>query len=327
MREKTYFRLGGPADFYLEARTTTELLEAVNWCRQKGVPYFLLGLGANLLVGDKGVRGLVIRLANDLVEVVGPYPVAIEPQRPRREPHYQTYDTEHYLKFDDLEMKEPLPDTLVRAGAGVSLSYLINWTLERGLTGLQYFAGIPSSVGGCIYNNIHGGTKLFDQWVQAVVLLDKEGQVATVPHGKMEFAYDYSRVQRTGEIVLEVVLKLAHGDVNRARQVQNEWLKRKVRVQPQINCSGCIFKNLSEAEAQRIGAPVVSAGWVIDVGLGLKGNKIGGVEISPKHANFFVNDGTGKATDVLALIALVKEKAKDKFNLELQEEIQMVGEF
>jgi UDP-N-acetylmuramate dehydrogenase len=215
----------------------------------------------------------------------------------------------------------------VRAGAGVTLSHLIDWTLERGLTGLQYFAGIPSSVGGCIYNNIHGGTKLFDQWVQAVILLDKEGRVREVPHGEMEFAYDFCRVQRTGEIILETTLKLARGDVARARQVRDEWLKRKAKVQPQINCSGCIFKNISEAEAKRIGAPVVSAGWVIDIGLGMKGTRIGGVEISPQHANFFVNDGTGKAADVLQLIDLVKRKAREKFNLELQEEVQMVGEF
>jgi UDP-N-acetylmuramate dehydrogenase len=326
MAGKTYFRLGGPADFYFEAKTAEEVVAAVTVCRKNKIPYFVMGLGANLLVGDRGVRGLVIKVANREVEVVGSYRGGQGLEKKRVGEHYRPFDTAQYLRFDDLEGEEPPPDTLVRVGAGVTLAHLIDWTLAQTLVGLQYFAGIPSTVGGCIYNNVHGGTKLFDQFVEKVVLLDKEGQVKEALHDEMEFAYDYSRLQRTGEIVLEVYLKLAHGDVARARQVRGEWLRRKIKVQPQINCSGCIFKNLSEEEKKRIGAPTNSAGWVLDQ-LGLKGTKIGGVEISQKHANFFVNDGTGKAADVLALIKLAKDKARERFGVELQEEIQRVGEF
>lgn len=327
MRDRTYFRIGGVADFYYEAKTTAELVATLRLCREEGIPFFVMGLGSNILVGDKGVRGLVIKVANSDLEIVGPYVAAKPvPVRPRSG-HFQTADTKNYLRFDDLEGEEPLPDTLVRVGAGVPLFHLIDWTLERGLTGLQYFAGIPSSLGGCVYNNIHGGTKLFDQWVQTVTLWNEGGQIKEVSHDDLAFAYDYCRIQKTGEIILAATLKMAHGDVEKAKAVRDEWQGRKARIQPQINCSGCIFKNLSEAEAKRIGAPVVSAGWVIDMGLGLKGTKIGGIEISQKHANFFVNDGTGKASDVLALMELVKEKVKEKFNLDLQEEIQRVGEF
>lgn len=326
MSGKTYFRLGGSADFYFEARCREDLEKAVGWAQKSGVNYCVFGLGANLLVGDRGIRGLVIKIANNDLEITGPY-LSDRRDQAGGSSHYHPFDTDKYLKFDDLDSPETAPDTLVRVGAGISLSYLIGWTLERGLIGLQYFAGIPSTIGGCVYNNIHGGTKLFEQFIDRVVLLNKNGQIEEVAGKKMEFSYDYSRIQKTGEIIVEVFLKLSHGDTARAKAVRDEWLKRKLKVQPQINCSGCIFKNLTPEEAANIGAPTVSAGWVLDIGLGLKGTRIGGVEISDKHANFFVNTGTGTAADVLALIALAKEKTRKKYNLDLQEEIQKVGEF
>lgn len=326
MAGKTYFRLGGKADFYFEARSREDLEKAVGWAENAGITYCVFGLGANLLVGDRGIRGIAIKVANNDFEIIGPYE-SREVGGVAGSSHYQSFDTAKYLKFDDLDTPEPAPDTLVRVGAGVSLSHLIGLTLKLGLTGLQYFSGIPSTVGGCVYNNVHGGTKLFEQFVDRVVLLNKNGQVEEVPGKEMAFSYDYSRVQKTGEIVVEVYLKLSHGDTARAKVVREEWLKRKLKVQPQINCSGCIFKNLTPQEATRIGAPTVSAGWVLDIGLGMKGTRIGGVAISEKHANFFVNTGTGTAADVLALINLAKKKTKEKFNLDLQEEIQKVGEF
>lgn len=326
MSGKTYFRLGGCADFYFEARSRNDLEKAVRWAEKAGISYCVFGLGANLLVGDRGIRGLVIKVANNDFEILGSYK-GDEEKPTVGSSHYQSFDTKNYLEFDDLETVEPLPDTVVRVGAGVSLSHLIGLTLEQGLTGLQYFSGIPSTVGGCIYNNIHGGTKLFNQFVDRVVLLERNGNIKEVQEKEMEFSYDYSRVQKTGEVVFEVYLKLSHGDVARAKMVRDEWLKRKLKVQPQINCSGCIFKNMTTAEAARIGAPTVSVGWVLDVGLGMKGTRIGGIEVSDKHANFFVNNGSGTAADVLTLIDLAKERAKKRFNLDLYEEIQKVGEF
>ncbi len=323
---KTYFRIGGPADYYFEAKSTDEIIKVIKAVRQINLSYYVIGLGANLLVGDRGFRGLVIRIVNDNMEIIGPYR-SVGTGTTKETGHYRPFDTKKYLQFDDLEMLEPAADTLIRVGAGVSLPVLINWTLERGLTGLQSFSGIPSTIGGCIYNNVHGGTRLFDQFVERIVLLSQEGELVDVGYKDMEFAYDYSRLQKTGEIVVEAYLKLAHGDIARAREVRVEWLKRKLKVQPQINCSGCIFKNLTPEEAKRIGSPTVSTGWVLDVGLGMKGTRIGGIEVSEKHANFFVNTGSGTAAEVLALIKLAKEKAKEKFNLDLIEEIQKVGEF
>ena len=329
MNLHTTFRIGGPADFYFEARSIVEVQEALKLCREEASPYLVIGVGANLLVGDKGIRGLVIRpLINDM-KIFGPLEPSKGNQLRVREAlgHYRSYDEDLYLKFDDLEMEEPRPDTLVRVGAGALLPQLIIWSLEQNLTGLQNFAGIPASVGGCLYNNFHGGTRLFDEFVYEVILLDRKGRPFRLSHAEMEFAYDQSRLQHTGEIVLEAILKLSHGDIERARRVRLEWLKRKLKIQPQKDCPGCIFKNLSPETSQKILAPTVAAGWVIDVGLGLKGTKIGGVKISEKHANFFVNDGTAKAVDVLELIGLVKAKAREKFGIDLVEEIQMVGEF
>ena len=325
MENKTYFKIGGKADYYFEPENLSELKSAIRLCNEIKLPYFLLGLGANILVGDKGIRGMVIRVVNNSLEVVGEYSDK-EGEKQIKTAHYQPVDKERYLRFEDLDDPEFTPDTLIRVGAGVSLSHLISWSLEHGLTGLQYFSGIPSTVGGCVYNNVHGGTKLFSQYVESVVLVNQFGEAERVDANLMEFSYDYSRIQNTKEIVFEVYLKLQHGDINRARFVRDEWFRRKLRVQPQTYCSGCIFKNLSEEDAKRVGSPTVSAGWLIDIGLGLKNKKIGGVEISPKHANFFVNTGNGTAKDVLQLIEYVKGAAKDKYNVTLVEEIQLVGE-
>lgn len=328
MSRHTTFRIGGPADFYFEAKTTSEVQKALKLCRDEGLSYLVVGVGANLLVGDKGIRGLVIRPLINEMRIIGPLELSKGTHlRPRpASGHYRSYDEDLYLKFDDLEMEEPGPDTLVRVGAGAVLPQLIAWSLEQNLTGLQNFAGIPASVGGCLYNNIHGGTHLFDEFVHEVILLDRKGRPARLSRPEMEFAYDQSRLQRSGEIVLEAILKLSHGDIERARRVRLEWLKRKLKVQPQKDCPGCIFKNLTPETAQKIGAPTVAAGWVIDIGLGLKGTQIGGIKISEKHANFFVNDGAGTAADVLELIEICKQKAKEKFDLDLREEVQIVGE-
>lgn len=325
MRSKTYFRIGGNADYYFEPENLLELKSVLKLCKDTGVPFFILGLGANVLVGDKGIRGMVIRVANKLMGVIGPFS---EKRSEIREKitHYRPIDTEKYLRFEDLDDGELAPDTLIRAGAGVSLSHLIDWSLKKGLTGLQYFSGIPSTVGGCIYNNVHGGTRLFSQYVESVVLVDHLGVVKKVEASEMDFSYDFSRIQKTKEIVFEVYLKLQHGDIERARLVRDEWLKRKLKVQPQVYCSGCVFKNLSEDDARKAGSPTVSAGWLLDVGLGLKNKKIGGIEISPRHANFFVNTGSGTAKDVIELIEYVKKAAKDKFDITLEEEVQLVGE-
>lgn len=329
MSRHTTFRIGGPADFYFEAGTSEEVQEALKLCRDHHIPYLVVGVGANLLVADKGIRGLVIRPMMNQMEVLGPFqPDEAAPRRIGESGgHYKSYDENQYLKFDDLEMAEPPADTLIRVGSGVVLPQLVIWSLEQNLTGLQNFVGIPASIGGCLYNNIHGGTRLFDEFVHELILVDQAGRPNRVPHDEMAFAYDYSRLQKTKETVLEIILKLPHGNIERARRVRLEWLKRKLKVQPQKDCPGCVFKNISPGEAQRIGAPTVAAGWVLDIGLSLKGTRIGGVKISEKHANFFVNDGTGTATDVLALIQICKEKAKKRLDLDLVEEIQMVGEF
>lgn len=325
LADHTTFRIGGPANVFWETRDFKLLGKVVLLCQKTDLPYLIIGTGANLLVGDQGFRGLVIRIVENKIKLLGSLKIGQSIQASGE--HYQPFEITKYLKFDDLDLIEPPPDTLVQAGAGVSLPVIISWSLDQGLTGLQNFAGIPASIGGAVYNNIHGGTKLFDQFVERVTVLDRDGQLKVLEHDDLDFRYDHSRLQSSGEVVLEAVLRLSHGEVEKARWVREEWLKRKLKVQPQVNCPGCIFKNLSLPQAQRIGSPTVGAGWVIDVGLGLKGRRVGGVSISEKHANFFVNDGSGKATDVLKLIDLCKKKAREKFGLDLTEEIQKVGDF
>ena len=249
MSAHTNFRIGGPADVFYEARAVEEVKNALKASNDLSIPYFILGIGANILVGERGIRGLVIKMSNNYMEIVGPLTGRAKGLLKAEQTHYESFDTTHYLRFDDLDLIEREADTLVKVGAGVSLPVLISWTLDQGLTGLQNFSGIPSSVGGAIYNNIHGGTKLFDQFINKVVLLDKDGILKEVAHDEMEFSYDLSRVQKSGEIVVEVIFNLSHGNVEKARWVRQEWLRRKLLMQPQKNCPGCIFKNISKEDA------------------------------------------------------------------------------
>lgn len=323
----TTFRIGGPADFYFEARTSSEIKKSVAFCRESSIPYFVLGIGANLLVADKGVRGMVIKPINGEIEILGSFVEKRAAPKSQSSSRHQSFDEIKYLKFNDLDLTEPPPDSLVRVGAGASLPVLISRTLEAGLTGLQNFAGIPASLGGAIYNNIHGGNHLFEELVESVTLLEMDGTVRRVGGDQMEFAYDWSRLHQKKAVVLEATLALSHGDAARARATREEWLRRKLRVQPQTNCPGCVFRNLTIEESRKIGAPSVAAGWVLDIGLALKGKQIGQVKISEKHANFFVNLGRASSRDVLALIRYCQEQARDKFGIELREEVERVGEF
>ena len=297
----TSFRIGGPADALYTARTADELAAAVLAARELGVPHFLLGLGANILVGDRGYRGLVIR---------------------NRASHYRF---------------RPVPGTggatdggaecLVRAESGAVMQDLVLEAVERGWSGLEHFIGIPSTVGGAVWQNLHflspaperDRTMFIADVFEACDILSEENARKTVDAEYVAFGYDDTVFHHRRDVVLSATFRLTRGDVDRMHRVLHENLSWRGARHPwlQIHPSaGSIFKKLEG----------VGAGRLVDQA-GLKGHRHGGAQISPLHANIIVNRGRATARDVRELIALAQRAVEEQTGHQLTPEIGFIGEF
>lgn len=286
----TTFKVGGPADLLIETRSEDEIIRAVKLANEAGVKVTMLGGGSNVLVADAGIRGLVIR-----------------------------------TKGGDVT---PIGDRLVRADAAVTINGLVRWTINRGFAGLEAWAGTPGTVGGAIYGNAHWKKTNIGDLVESVRLIKPNGTLLQAPADRMEFEYDYSRLKRTGEIVLWAAFKVTPGgDPAALRDVARESLAFRKRTQPlESPSAGCIFMN-PDPIRDRVPADIPpSAGALVDRA-GLKGAARGGARVSPTHANFIITDGSAKAADIHALVEQCRNAVKDKFGVTLRNEIISLGEF
>lgn len=286
----TTFRIGGPADLLYRARTPDELATAVEVARELAVPHFLLGKGANILVGDAGFRGLVIRS-----EVGG-------------------------IDFPD--------DVRVEAGAGVeTYPDLINATVEQGLGGLHHFVGIPSTVGGAVWQNLHflspaperERTVFFEEFLESAEILTEDGERRTVGVEYFDFGYDYSTLHDTDDVVLSVMLRLVPTPREELLRVIRENLRWRDDRHPDLwlyPCAGSIFRKIEG----------VGAGRLIDE-CGLKGHVHGRAQIFHRHANIIVNLGGATAAEVRHLIELAQKTVARETGYELVPEIGLIGEF
>ncbi len=286
----TTFRIGGPADLFFRARTRIDLIEAILAARELEVPYFVLGSGANILVADKGFRGLVIR------------------------------NETHAIEF--------LDERRVRADSGVSVYHdLILATVSRGLGGLHHFVGIPSTVGGAIWQNLHflsphperERTVFIEEVVESAEILTEEGDVRTVDRDYFRFGYDYSILHDRRDIVLDVTFRLQPEPEAWLREVMRENLRWRDDRHPDLwlyPCAGSIFQKIEG----------IGAGRLIDQ-CGLKGHIHGNAGIFHKHANIIVNLGGATAADVRALIELAQTTVARELGYELRPEISFIGDF
>jgi len=286
----TTFRIGGPADRLFHARTPDDLAESILVARKLGIPHFLLGRGANVLVGDRGFRGLVIRC-----EVGG-------------------------MDFFD--------DGRVRVGAGVdTYPDLIEATVSRGLGGLHHFVGIPSTVGGAMWQNLHflspaperARTVFIEEVVASAEILSEEGERRTVDRAYFRFGYDYSVLHERDDVILTVDFQLTAAPPEDLRRVMEEnlaWRKDRHPDLTVLPSAGSIFQKIDG----------IGAGRLIDQ-CGLKGQAHGGAQIFSEHANIIVNRGNATASDVRALIDLAQSRVADELGYELVPEITFVGEF
>jgi UDP-N-acetylmuramate dehydrogenase len=286
----TTFRIGGPADLLYNATSGEDLANAVMAARDRDVPYFVLGLGANILVGDRGVRGLVIRNV--------------------AEGH----------RFGE--------DGTLWVESGARVGDLIPEAARLGWSGLEHYIGIPSTVGGAVWQNLHflspaperERTMFIEEIVTCCDLLTRDGgERVTVDRQGMRFGYDTSLLHETHDTVLSVTFQLQRGDEATMQRILQENLSWRGSRHPWLEfhpSAGSIFKKIEG----------VGAGRLIDA-CGLKGFRVGDAQISHIHANIMVNLGHARASQVRELIAIVQQRVAEKFGQHLEPEIGFIGEF
>lgn len=285
----TTFRIGGPADLFYSTETAEDLAIAVLAARELGVPYFVLGLGANILVGDKGFRGLVIR---------------------NHANHFNFTDT-----------------GLLWVESGAVVGDLIPEAVERGWSGLEHYVGIPSTFGGAVWQNLHflepeperKRTMFIADVFHSCDLLTAENERRTVDREYMQFGYDTSILHHRRDVALAVTFQLERGDTAVMHRIMQENLSWRGARHPWLQfhpSAGSIFKKIEG----------MGAGRLIDQ-CGLKGHRHGNAQISHIHANIIVNLGNATARDVRELIAIAQEAVQKKFDAKLEPEIGFVGEF
>jgi UDP-N-acetylmuramate dehydrogenase len=322
----TTWGIGGPADIFVDVYNTNDLVQVKLLAEKRGTPITILGSGSNVLISDEGIRGLVVRnrTSNLVVDSREIELKELEPIAKQLAPRLTQIDTDKYYSFAELDYDESLsPKVSIIVDSGHNLTSLINKLINIGITGLQWFAGIPGTIGGAVYNNIHGGSHYISEYVDNIDILDQSNERRTLLKSDLEMEYDSSRFHRTQELILTIRLTLYRGDTKRAMQTAISWAQKK-KIQP-YKSAGCCFKNLGDVDVKKLGLATGSWGYLIDQILNLKGTRIGDAMISPKHAAFIENMGYAKATDVLALFDIIYRDAQSKVGITPKLEIFLLG--
>jgi len=326
----TTFKIGGPADILLDIKQKDQLITVLKAAKEFLVPVTILGWGSNILISDSGIRGVVIRLKTNGIRTLSankrPETFALqeEMESAQKEARLIQAEPDTYYSFADLDYDETdKPQIQVEIDSGVSLQYAINYLIDKGITGLQWFSGIPGTIGGAIYNNIHGGKHFLFEYLAAVEVVDLTGKNYQINAAEIESGYDYSRFHTSQEIILSGTFNLYLGDKGRAKATSIEWARRK-KLQPR-NSAGCTFQNLTVEQSKALNFKSNGFGYVIDKILKLKGKQIGGAKISEKHAAFIENSGNANAKDVLQLIRLINKASLEKIGIKPKLEIFLLG--
>lgn len=322
----TTLRIGGKSDYFFRATTEKQLVDTVREAYRKGMPVTILGWGSNVLISDRGIRGLVIK--NETSEIkVGKALVAKRAKKTDTPRWHGDKDRGTFkYEFSDLDYDESdAPRVKVTLSSGFPLPKAINELLSQGVTGLQWFARIPGTIGGAVHNNIHGGTRFFSEFVDSVEVVNSVGEIRKLNAKELGLAYDKSRFHDSGEIIVSVTLNLFRGDEEKARAVAFEWAKRKSLQPPRS--AGCTFKNISNEDKARLDFPTTSVGYIVEHVLGMGGYKVGDAAVSTAHHNFIINVGKATAKDYLTVLREIQKRAKEKLGIELEPEIILLGEF
>jgi len=280
MCKHTTFRIGGPADYFVLPKNREEVKQVLAVCRQEGVPFYLIGNGSNLLVGDKGYRGVIVQL---------------------------------YKNMSDIEIS----GNCIKAAAGAQLIRISRNAMEAGLSGMEFASGIPGTLGGALMMNAGAyGGEMKDILVEAEVLTE-DGEFLTLPAEALELGYRASIIDKKHYTVLGAILQLKEGKKDEIQKRMDELREQRVTKQPlEYPSAGSTFKRPAGHFAGKL---------VMDAGL--RGFTVGGAQVAEKHCGFVINRGNATAEDVLSLMKQVADKVKEQFDVVLEPEVKMIGEF
>ena len=280
MSQHTTFKIGGPADYFLVPEKSEDVGAIVRLCKKEGIPYFILGNGSNLLVSDRGFRGVIIQL---------------------------------FKNFSDLRVEG---DRLY-VQAGTLLSRTAKKALEASLTGFEFAAGIPGTIGGAMVMNAGAYGGEMKDVTEEVTVLTEKGEVKTLKREELKMGYRTSIIAEKGYLVLEAVLQLTDGDLKEIRAVMEDLKKKRISKQPlEYPSAGSTFKRPKGYFAGKL---------IMDAGL--RGFQVGGAQVSEKHCGFVINTGDATAEDVTELIRQVAERVKAQSGVTLEPEVKLLGEF
>jgi UDP-N-acetylmuramate dehydrogenase len=286
MSGHTSYRIGGVADALVSPLDRQDLVALLQETRDQRLPCLVLGAGTNLLVRDGGFRGVIISLKKM---------AAIEIFR-----EYRSLGGSF---------------AVIHVEAGALLARLLSFSVERGLTGLEFATGIPGTVGGAVCMNAGTTQGEMGDIIDTVTLVAPDGELGLRNREEMGFGYRTANVP-ADHVVLDAKIILRHGDAGKIKASVKQIMARRKDQQPWgLPSAGSVFKNPQDE----------SAGKLIE-SAGLKGLTVGGAQVSEKHANFIVNRGNAKAADVLQLMELIKEKVLEMHRIRLEPEIKIVGE-
>lgn len=295
-------RIGGPARYFIEARSTQELIDAVTFAQEYAVSFFILAGGSNTLVSDEGYDGLVIKAANRTMRIEG---------------------------------------ERVVADAGVIAAAVARATADKGLRGFEWAISLPGTIGGGVRGNAGCFGGEMKDVVEFVRML-RDGEIVTVTHADLHFGYRHSVLKEEGhekDVVLDVTLRLTPGDRAEAMATLEKTLAGRKASQPLGSSScGCMFKNFDYSDVAAIAqlrdrfeipesflaSKRIPAGWIIEK-LGLKGMAVGDAEVSQQHGNFLLNKGHATANEMAELVRRVKREVLDQVGITLTEEVQHLG--
>lgn len=281
MSKHTSFKIGGPADIFIKATELNDIKNTIKVATTNNIPLYVLGNGSNILVKDKGIRGIILKIE---------------------------------LKEFNIEYKNE--DVFVKVSSGVQLGFLAHKLLNESIEGFEEFAGIPGTIGGAVRMNAGAHGKEMKDIVLETKYIDLNGNIKTIKNAEHQFEYRNSLFSKEKYIILETTLKLKKGIKENIESKMKEYTTYRKEKQPiEFPSAGSTFKR---------GEDFITAQLIDECGL--KGYKIGGAEVSNKHAGFIINTGNATADDVIKLTEYVKQKVYDKFKKKINLEIEIIGE-
>lgn len=280
MAAHTTFQVGGAADFFIKITSLQQLVKTIPYLNALGLEYFILGNGSNLLVSDNGYQGVILQIGPGMSDIT-------------------------------------VEGTRIRAQAGASLAKLAKTAMEHGLTGLEFAAGIPGTVGGAVVMNAGAYGGEMEQVVTGVQVVAQDGNILELDHNGMEFSYRSSILKDRPFVVTEVTFVLKEGDQPSIQAKMEEYAQQRRSKQPlQYPSAGSTFKRPDGYYAGKL---------IMDAGL--RGLRVGGAQVSEKHCGFIINDSHALASDIYELIQEVRERVYERFGVRLEPEVIMLGRF